>query len=84
MSEEIIGEVADFFARPSVAAIELTGSVKLGDRLHIKGHSTDLECNVESMQIKNAPVEEAKSGDSVGVKVPDRTRKGDKVYKIVG
>ena len=84
MSEEMIGEVSDFFARPSVAAIELTGSLKLGDRIHIKGHSTDLECNVESMQIKNAPVKEAKAGDSVGVKVTDRTRKGDKVYKIVG
>ena len=84
MSEEMIGEVADFFARPGVAAIELTGSLKLGDRIHIKGHSTDLECNVESMQIKNAPVKEAMAGDSVGVKVTDRTRKGDKVYKIVG
>lgn len=84
MSEEIIGEVSDFFARPGVAAIELTASLKLGDRIHIKGHSTDLELNVDSMQISNVPVEEAKAGDSVGVKVPDRIRKGDKVYKIVG
>jgi putative protease len=84
MSEEMIGEVSDFFARPVVAAIELTGSLKLGDRIHIKGHSTDLEVNVDSMQIKNAPVNEARAGDSIGVKVPDRTRKGDKVYKIVG
>jgi translation elongation factor EF-1alpha len=84
MSEEMIGEVSDFFARPSVAAIELTASLKLGDRLHIKGHSTDLECTVESMQIRNVPVQEANAGDPVGVKVPERTRRGDKVYKIVG
>lgn len=84
MSEEMIGEVSDFFARPVVAAIELTASLKLGDRIRIKGHSTDLELDVNSMQINNVAVKEAKAGDSVGVKVPERTRKGDKVYKIVG
>jgi putative protease len=84
MSEEIIGEVADFFARPVVAAIQLTASLKLGDKIHIKGHTTDLELNVDSMQIGNVRVEEAKAGDSVGVKVPERIRKGDKVYKIAG
>jgi len=56
---------------------------KLGDKIHIKGHTTDLELDVESMQIDNVPVEEGKAGDSVGVKVPERVRKGDVVYKIV-
>ena len=83
MSDEMIGRVADFFARPVVAAIELTAALKLGDKIHIKGHTTDLELNVDSMQIDNVSVEEAKAGDSVGVKVPDRVRKGDTVYKIV-
>jgi putative protease len=83
MSEEIIGEVSDFFARPVVAAIELSASLKLGDKIHIKGHTTDLELNVDSMQINNVPVEEAKAGDSIGVKVSERVRKGDTVYKIV-
>ncbi len=83
MSEEIIGTVSDFFARPVVAAIELTAALKVGDKIHIKGHTTDLELDVESMQIDNAPVEEAKAGDSVGVKIPERVRKGDTVYKIV-
>lgn len=83
MAEEKIGDVSDFFARPVVAAIELTGDVKVGDRIHIKGHSTDLEVTVESMQIHNAQVSEAKAGDGVGVKVPDRVRRGDAVYKIV-
>jgi translation elongation factor EF-1alpha len=83
MSEETIGEVSDFFARPVVAAIELTGVLKKGDRIRIKGHTTDLELDVDSMQINNVPVEEAKAGDSVGVKVPERVRKGDTVYKIV-
>lgn len=83
MSEEMIGEVSDFFARPVVAAIELTAALKMGDRIHIKGHTTDLELDVDSMQINNVPVEQAKAGDSVGVKVPERVRKGDTVYKIV-
>jgi len=83
MSEQLIGKVADFFARPVVAAIELTGGLKLGDRIHIKGHTTDLEMNVESMQIDNVAVEQAKAKDSVGVKLSERVRKGDMVYKIV-
>jgi putative protease len=83
MSDEIIGKVSDFFAQPVVAAIELTAALKLGDKIHIKGHTTDLELNVNSMQIDNVPVEEAKAGDPVGVKVPERVRHGDTVYKVV-
>ncbi len=83
MSEEMIGTVSDFFARPVVAAIELTAALKLADTIRIKGHTTDLEFSVDSMQIRNVPVEEAKAGDSVGVKVPQRVRKGDVVYKVV-
>lgn len=83
MSEEIIGKVSAFFARPVVAAIELTAVLELGDKIRIKGHTTDLVLNVDSMQINNVPVKEAKAGDSVGVKVPERVRSGDMVYKIV-
>ncbi len=83
MSEEVIGTVSDFFAHPVVAAIELTAALKVGDKIRIKGHTTDLELNVDSMQINNEPVQEAKAGDSIGVKVPERVRDGDTVYKIV-
>ncbi len=82
MSEQLIGTVSDFFARPVVAAIELKAELKVGDTIRIKGHTTNLEMAVESMQIKNAPVKEAVAGDSIGVKVPDRVRKGDTVYKV--
>jgi len=82
MPEEIIGEVSDFFARPMVAGIDLTASLKLGDRIHIKGHTTDLELTVDSMQINNVDVKEAKAGDAVGVKVSDRVRRGDRAYKV--
>lgn len=83
MSEDVIGTVSDFFARPVVAAIELTASLKVGEKIRIKGHTTDLELTVGSMQIENKPVEQAKAGDSIGVKVPERVRHGDTVYKIV-
>ncbi|RKY22794.1 MAG: translation elongation factor-like protein [Planctomycetota bacterium] len=82
MSEEIVGTVSDFFAHPVVAGIELTAALKIGDKIHIKGHTTELEMIVDSMQIDNAQVTEAKAGDSIGVKVTDKVRRGDKVYKI--
>jgi selenocysteine-specific translation elongation factor len=82
MTEEIIGKVSDFFAHPVVAGVELTGSLNLGDKIRIRGHTTDLELTVNSMQIKNADVTTAKAGDSIGIKVPDKVRTGDSVYKI--
>jgi len=82
MAEETIGTVSDFFARPVVAAIELTAALAVGDKIHIKGHTTDLELTVDSMQIDNVDVKEAKAGDSVGVKVSERVRKRDTVYKV--
>jgi putative protease len=83
MAEEMIGTVMDFFARPVVAGIDLIGTLKLGDSIHIVGHTTDTVLTVESMQINNVNVSEAKSGDSIGIKVSDRVRRGDKVYKVV-
>ncbi len=82
MPEEIIGKVDDFFAHPVVAGIELIGSIKVGDRIHIKGHTTDIEFTVASMQIDNVNASQAKAGDSVGIKVSERVRRGDTVYKV--
>jgi selenocysteine-specific translation elongation factor len=82
MPEEEVGKVSDFFARPVVAGIELTGKLKVGDKIHISGHTTDMEFIVDSMQINNVNVQEAKAGDSVGIKVADRVRRGDTIYKV--
>lgn len=82
MPELEIGKVSDFFARPVVAGIELTASIKAGDKIHIMGHTTDIEFTADSMQINNVNVAEAKAGDSVGIKAPDRVRPGDTVYKV--
>ena len=83
MPEEEVGKVSDFFARPVVAGIEMTGTLKVGDRVHINGHTTDIEFVVGSMQINNVDVLEARTGDAVGIKVPDRVRRSDTVYKVV-
>ena len=84
MEEEKIGFVSSYFSKISVAAVEITdGSVSVGDALHFLGHTTDFESTLHSMQIEHKSVTEAKKGDSVGVKVPERVRKGDKVYKTV-
>ena len=82
MPEEAVGKVSDFFARPVVAGIEMIGTLKTGDKIHVTGHTTDIEMVIDSMQINNANVTEAKPGDSVGIKVPDRVRRGDTVYKV--
>jgi putative protease len=82
MPEVEVGKVSDFFAKPVVAGIQLTGTLRVGDKIHIKGHTTDLELIVESMQIERVDIIEGKPGDAIGIKVPDRVRPGDAVYKV--
>jgi translation elongation factor EF-1alpha len=82
MTEKAVGTVSDFFAHVVVAGINLTGALKVGDKVHIKGHTTDIELDITSMQIDNKNVTKASKGKSVGIKVPDRVRPGDTVYKV--
>jgi translation elongation factor EF-1alpha len=82
MKEKAVGKVSDFFAHVVVAGINLTGTLKLGDKVHIKGHTTDIEMDITSMQIDNKNVTKANKGKSIGIKVPDRVRPGDTVYKV--
>ena len=82
MPEKEVGMVSDFFAHPVVAGIDFTGTIKTGDTIHIVGHTTDMELAVDSMEIDRVHVNEAKKGQSIGIKVPDRVRRGDKVFKV--
>ena len=78
-----IGTVVDFFAVPSAAIIKIAkGSLKVGETLWIRGHTTDLKETVQSMQIDRKPVSEAQQGQEVGVRLSGRARKHDRVYKI--
>jgi len=83
MEEEKVGRVEKFFGKPSVAAIEVTaGVLKIGDKLHFKGHTTDFEETVTSMQVENQPVEEARPGDLIGIQVKERVRENDTVFRV--
>jgi putative protease len=85
MEEDLrkIGEVFKYFSKPMVAGIKITdSSLSVGDKIKIKGATTDIEMTVDSMQIDMNPVEEVKAGDEVGIKVPDKVRPNDIVYKM--
>ena len=82
MVEKEIGVVSSYFSHVGVAAIKLSGSVKVGDKVHIKGHTTDIEKEIDSMQIEKDSVEKAKKGDHIGIKVPDKVRPHDKVFLV--
>ncbi len=83
MAEEQVAVIVKFFVKPSVAALEVTnGTIKKGDLLKYKGHTTDFTEEIASMEIDNQSVDEVKAGDLVGVKVKERVREGDKVYKV--
>ena len=78
-----VGVVTGFFAVPSVAIIKVTkGPIKVGDTIWIRGHTTDLKETIQSMQIDHKPVEEAEKGKEIGIKVSQRTRRNDRVYKV--
>ena len=79
--ETEIGEVMTYYANIGVAAIELTNNVKAGDTIIFRGLTTDLEHKVDSMQIEHESVQEAKSGDQIGIKISGKVRKNDRVYK---
>ncbi len=79
---EKVGEVSHYFTKINVAVVEMTAPLRIGDRIAIKGMTTNFEQTVESMQIEHEDVEEVKEGDSIGLKVEERVREGDIVYKL--
>jgi translation elongation factor EF-Tu-like GTPase len=82
MPEERIGIVRDYFAKIGVAGIDLEKPLRAGDRIHIKGHTTDLKQTVDSIEVEHASVPEAKKGDAIGIKVKERCRGGDVVFRV--
>lgn len=80
MAEKEIGKIFSYFAKIGVAAIKLKSALKVGDKIKIKGATTDFEQKVKSIQMEGKSVEKAKKGDDVGIKVDDRVRPGDAVF----
>lgn len=85
MSEEElqeVGKIAHFFSKINVAVVDLTATLSVGDRIRIQGPTTDFEQSVDSMQIEHADVKSANAGQSIGLKVKERVRENDTVYKV--
>ena len=83
MQEKEIGRISHYFGHINVGIIELSDALKIGDTIRIKGHSEDFTQSVDSMQIEHNAVEEAKAGDSVGIKVANKVHEHDKVFKVI-
>ena len=83
MAETEIGKVTHYFSKAGVAAIAITqGTLRVGDTIHIKGHTSDFSQPVQSMQLDNNSVQEAAPGQSIGIKVVEHAREHDVVYKV--
>jgi putative protease len=84
MAEKRIGEVVKFFSKPSVAAVKIVeGDLVVGDILKFSGHTTDFIDVINSMEVDNKPVQKAVAGDFIGLKVSNRVRPGDEVFKVI-
>ena len=77
------GKVRHFYSRISVASVEVTGMLSVGDFVHIRGHVTDFDQTIESMQVRCDQVSVALRGMTVGIKVKDYVRKNDYIYRII-
>jgi translation initiation factor IF-2 len=85
MSEQVIGKVTHYFSKIRVAGIRLTeGTLHVGDKIHVVGHTTNFTQAVDSIQIENEAVEEAGVGAEIGIRVVDHAREHDVVYKVTG
>ena len=84
MEEEgkLVGKVIHYFSNLGVAIIELEDTIKVGDKIRFKGGTTDFEQEIESMEVEHEKVEEAKKGDVVGLKVSEKVREENQVYKL--
>ena len=82
MADKQIGTVSNYFDHVKVAAIKLTGPLKKGERVEIKGGEVDFKQKVAGIQIQHDKVEKAKKGDEIGIKVNHKVRKGYKVFKV--
>jgi len=84
MKEFEVGKVTHYYTKIKVAAVKILNSeLKIGDKIHIKGHTTDLNQIIESMQKEHKEIEVANPGDEIGIEVIDHVREGDIVYKVI-
>ncbi len=81
-SKNEIGEITHYFDHINVAVVKLKDKIKQGEKILVEGHTTNFEQTADSMQVEHKPVKEAKKGESIGLKVAENVRAGDKVYRV--
>jgi putative protease len=79
---ELIGRVTHYFAHVGVAVIELTGVLKVGDTIKIVGGETEFTQPVDSMEVEHQKIQQAKKGDSIGLKINQKVKDSYKVYRL--
>ncbi|MFH1621998.1 MAG: translation elongation factor-like protein [Candidatus Omnitrophota bacterium] len=84
MEEKLVGKITHYYGHVNVGIVELSDALKVGDKIHIKGHVSDFAQEVSSIQIEHASVNEAKAGDQVGIKIDQKVHEHDSVYKVIG
>ena len=82
MAEELIGAITHYFGKPEVGVVKLSAQIKVGDVLHFRGHTTDFQQEIKSMQVEHAAVESATAGTEVAMKLSERVRAGDQVFRV--
>jgi translation elongation factor EF-Tu-like GTPase len=84
MAEQLIGKVTHYFGKVQVAAIEITqGELNVGDEIHFVGHTSNFTQKVDSMEVDRAPIQSAKIGDEIGIRVVEHAREHDEVYRVL-
>lgn len=82
MAEELVGTITHYFPKPEVGVVKLTAGLKVGDVLHFRGHTTEFQQEITSMQVEHENIDTAAAGDEVAIKVDQRVRAGDEVYRV--
>jgi putative protease len=83
MAEEPVGTITHYFSKPQVGVVKVTAEIKIGDTLHFHGHTTDFQQVVGSMEVEHKSIESAAPGAEIAIKLENRVREGDQVFKVV-
>ena len=81
--KKLIGKITHYFSKIGVVVVELSDEIKVGDRISIEGATTSFEQVVDSMEIDNKKMETATKGQAIGLKVKEKVRPHDSVYKLL-
>ncbi len=82
MAEELVGTITHYFPKPEVGVVQLQADIKIGDVLHFRGHTTDFQQEIKSMQVEHGAVDSAGAGTEVAIKLKERVRSGDEVHLV--